>query len=130
MLLQHLAFLKQKGVYIWTDLEIETGEQWYEEIKSALWIARVAVLLVTPAFLDSSFIQKHELPPLLNAAKSEGLTIFWIPVEPSSYDHYEISNFQAAYSPNEPLYSLKGAKRNQALVEIASKLAKALGISK
>ena len=130
LLLQHLAFLIQQGVEIWTDREIEPGDRWREEIEDALATARVAVLLVTPAFLASPFIQNNELPPLLHAARSEGLVIFWIPVKPSSYDQYEIRLFQAAHITSEPLSGLKGAKRSQALVSIASKLAQTLGVRK
>ena len=94
LLLEHLAFLKQQGVEIWTDREIEPGDRWREEIEDALATASVAVLLVTPAFLASPFIQNNELPTLLRAAKSEGLVIFWIPVEPSSYDQYKFAIFR------------------------------------
>src|SRR5262249_22845059 len=129
LLFRHLAFLQQQGVEIWTDREIDPGDRWRAEIEDALATARVAVLLVTPAFLASPFIQNNELPALLRAAESEGLVIFWIPVEPSSYKQYEISDFQAAHTPpDKALSTLPSAKRNEALVAIASKLAQRLGI--
>jgi hypothetical protein len=129
-LLKHLAFLEQNGVAIWTDRNILPGDQWREEIKYALATALVAVLLVTPTFLESSFIQKHELPPLLRAAESEGLIIFWIPIVASSIEQYELFKFQAAHAPSEPLAGLKGDKREQAFVKIAAKLANAVGFRK
>jgi hypothetical protein len=90
----------------------------------------VAVLLVTPAFLASPFIQNNELPTLLRAASSEGLVIFWIPVEPSSYNQYDIRDFQAAITASKPLSQLKRAQRDQAFVSIASKLAQRLGVNR
>ena len=129
LLLKHLAFLQQQGVEIWTDREIDPGDRWRVEIQDALATARVAVLLVTPAFLASPFIQNDELPALLRAAESEGLVIFWIPVEPSSYEQYEIKKFQAAHTPPDKALSiLPSGKRNEALVAIASKLAQRVGI--
>jgi len=91
------------------------------------------VLLVTPAFLKSEFIKSSELPAALRAAEAEGLVILWIPVKPSSYERREgreIAEFQAAQPPSAPLSGLRGAKRNQALVSIASHLADVLGVNR
>lgn len=129
-LLGHLEFLKQRGVKIWTDREIRPGDKWHEEIQNSLATAKIAVLLVTPAFLASHYIASQELPILLQAAQSEGLVIFPIPVKPISYDQSELAPFQAAHPLSEPLSGLHGAKRDRAFVSIASKLADALGVKK
>jgi len=47
-----------------------------------------------PSFLDSDFIAHHELPPLLNAAKMDGLVIIWICVSPCLYEETEIREYQ------------------------------------
>jgi hypothetical protein len=125
-----LADLKRQGVQIWTDREIKAGARFQEEIQNALARAQVAVLLVTPAFLKSDYIKSHELSNALQAAESEGLVIFWIPIEPSSYEKSEIAPFRAALTPSTPLSRLRGPKRNQALVSIAAQLAEALGVSR
>jgi hypothetical protein len=128
-LLEHLALLKQRGVEIWTDREILPGEMWHEEIQNALATAKVAVLLVTPAFLASSYIESNELPNMLLAAKSEGLVIFPIPVKPSSYEQSKLAPFQAAQPLTEPLSGLRPAQRDKAFVSIVSKLQNALGLN-
>jgi hypothetical protein len=126
LLLQHLAPARQSGMEIWTDQEIEPGDLWHDEIQERLDGARVAVPLITPSFLASSYVSSHELPTMLTAAESEGLTIFWIPVSDSSYKTTPIQKFQAAHDPSRPLAKLSGAKRAEALVDIVAKLSKAL----
>lgn len=107
---------------LWDDTKIATGSKWKEEIQKSLASARVAVLLVSQDFLASDFIKEHELPPLLKAEQEEGLTILWIPVSHSTYEHTEIAQYQAAHTPARPLNSLKGASLDKALVAICKKI--------
>jgi hypothetical protein len=126
----HLSWLeRQHGVKIWDDRQIEPGARWHEEIQGELDLAKVAVLLVSPNFLNSEYIINDELPEMLKAAESDGLTIFWIPVRPSAYKHSPIEKFQAAHSPDTPLSGLPESERDQAFVAIAEKMFKALGLA-
>ena len=113
-----------------TDQEIEPGELWHQEIQERLDGAQVAVLLVTPSFLGSSYVSSQELPTMLTAAESEGLIIFWIPLIDSSYKNTAIEKFQAAHDPSRPLAKLTSAKRAEALVSIVAKLSKTLTAAK
>lgn len=130
LFLRHLRPLERLGVEIWTDRDIKPGDPWHDAIQNSLERAKVAVLLVTPAFLESDYIGSDELPNLLQAAETEGLVIFWVPVRHSAYALSEINQFQAAHDPSAPLSTLDEVKRDQALVNITLKLADALGISK
>ena len=111
----------QSKLKIWHDQMIEPGAKWKEEISKALESAKAAVLLVSPDFLDSEFIQKHELPPLLEAAKGDGCRILWINVKASLIGSTSLDDYQALYD-GEPLISLTEGQLNKTLFEIATKI--------
>jgi hypothetical protein len=115
--------LEREGlIKVWSDISIEPGMKWKEEIDKVLASAKVALLLVTPNFLASDFITNNELPPLLEAAEREGLAIFWIAVSHSLYKVTKIAVYEAANKPDEPLDSLSSSSVNQVLVSIAEKI--------
>jgi len=116
-LLVHLRPLKQqKKVALWTDREIPIGAEWHAEIESALKDADVAVLLVTPAFIDSGFIHDIELPELLKKH------VVWIAMESSLYTHTPLAKLQCVNNPSKPLGDSRGNARNRALVDICEKI--------
>ncbi|MBD2411051.1 leucine-rich repeat domain-containing protein [Nostoc calcicola FACHB-3891] len=114
--------IRNQTFVAWDDTKIQPGAKWREEIEKALAAAKVAVLLVSPDFLASDFIADNELPPLLDAAEAEGLTIIWIPLTYSNYEETEIEKYQSAHPPNQPLESLNSAQENQAWVNICKKI--------
>ena len=122
-LLEQLAPLEhQNKVKVWSDTDLTPGAEWAKEIATGLATAKVAVLLVTPSFLASHFIAERELPPLLEAAEKEGVTIFWIAVRASNYGETPIAKYQAANDPARPLKTLSAARRDQEWVNISRKL--------
>ncbi len=107
---------------VWADTKIQSGERWKDRIEGALNRARVAVLLVSQDFLASDFIKRYELPVLLEAAASKGLTILWVAITPSMVHETEIVTYQATNNPDRPLDSLSRPNWQRELVEISKKI--------
>jgi hypothetical protein len=129
-LLDKLKPLKDRhGVRVWTDREIAPGDDWHLGIQNALDCARVGVMLVSPRFLESSYIKSDELPKMLQAAESEGLKIFWVPVVRTNTSANPIAKFQAAHDPDKPLAELTKTEMRKALANTVAKLRLLLGIA-
>jgi hypothetical protein len=114
--------IQRGSVDLWDDQTIPPGAKWEDEIQKALASASVAVLVVSQNFLASRFISKDELPPLLKAAREEGVTIFWIYLSSCLYQRTEIASYQAAHDISQPLDCLSKARRQAVLSEICAKL--------
>jgi|GEM_PF-1126057 len=123
----------------WYDGMINTGQKWYDEIKQHLQKSKVAILLVSEAFLASDFIYYEELPELLQATENEDATIIWIPVSDSQVDSIKIKNedknievciadYQAACNPKKPLRDMTLSERKKIYSSICQDIKKAYGI--
>jgi hypothetical protein len=120
--------MRGETLTLWDDTRIKSGNRWNVEIKRAISSSRVAVLLVSPEFLASSFIRDIELPQIRQETTS-GLTILWVAVRPSAYQATFLRDIHAANDPSKPLSGLRGAERDRVLVEIAERIAAAADVN-
>jgi hypothetical protein len=121
--------VRQGSLVLWADTEIKAGEKWRAEIEKALASARVAVLLVSRDFLFSDFIDRHELPPLLEKGKAGGLTVLWVYINSCLYEKTDIAHYQAAHDISRPLDGLTESEQWKVMKEIAEKIEAATGKS-
>ena len=118
--------VRSHGLRLWDDSQIQPGDKWREEIETALAAAKVALLLVSSDFLASEFVTNSELPQLLTAAEEEGLRILWVPLRPSLVRCTPIYAYQGLGDPGRPLARMDPVEQEEALVEIALAIQKAL----
>lgn len=124
---KHLVPLERRNIRVWTDKDIAPGMDWNTEIRNGLASAKVAVLLISTDFLTSDFITREELPPLLDAARAEGVQILPVVVKPSSFGDRDepLSRFQAV-NMNRPLAMLdEKTEREAEFVKIFQAIRKA-----
>jgi formylglycine-generating enzyme required for sulfatase activity len=104
----------------WDDSRIKPGDQWLVEIEQALARAAVALLLVSPDFVASDFIDRKEMPSLLDAARNQGLTILWVPLRPISLRLFpQIEQYQAVFSPDRTLADMTAVEQDRVLAKIS-----------
>ena len=114
--------IRNNAVSVWYDKKIKPGQKWRVEIDKAMASAKVALLLVSPDFLASDFINDEELPYLLNAADTREVKILWVLLRHCLYDHTPIKDYQAAHEISKPLNSLSEPELDAALVHICNTL--------
>ncbi len=117
--------IRNQTIDLWDDGRIQPGQQWRQEIQTALGKARVAVLLVSRHFLASEFITANELPPILDAAKQQQMTILWVCLSDCMYENTPIERYQAAHDPSKPLVGMAPAKQIKTLKKICQRIAQA-----
>lgn len=128
-LLKHMSPYERAGIFTaWNDKKIVPGSGWSDAIKTALTSAKVAVLLVSPDFLESNFIHEHELEPLLAKAERGGVCILWVLLRACSYEETPISRYHAAYSIDRPLAKMN-AERDDAWVDVCKTIKEAVARS-
>jgi len=118
-------YLRSGVVTAWSDQQIASGAQWFQEIQTALARTSVAVLLVSRDFLASDFIYEHELGPLLKEAEAGGVRILWVPLRASAFEETPLQKYQAVSPPDKPLAQMSKAGRDEAWVQICKEIKRA-----
>jgi hypothetical protein len=127
---QHIAVLERRGLIdVWSDGRIAAGADWEEAIETALSRARVAVLLVSPAFLASEFIWRREMPKVIAHAK-DGMDALPLIVRPCAWRlEEELARLQARPTDGRPLSIGSESQIDEDLSSFAYELAAKVGTS-
>lgn len=97
------------GIEIWDDKHLQPGDEWHAEIQKALSETKLALLLVSPNFINSEYVEKSELKPLHDAReRGEPLTIAPLYVRSVDLDDIPaIAKLQGVNDPKKPLERLQ-----------------------
>lgn len=119
---------REYDLEVWEDTRLTPSSKWREEIRTALDKADAAILIVSPDFLASDFINTNELPPLLKSSAEEGALI--VPVI-ANYCLFlqqpELSQFHAINEPSHPLVALSEGEQEKTFQRISVWLFEKIG---
>lgn len=118
----HLAGVPDTAPQPWSDKMIATGDAWRQEIDAAMERASCAVLILTPHFLASPFINGTELPKLFAQHHKAGMQIRPLLAKHCVIGHRPDLNWLQIASGDVSLDKLTPAKRNDRLVQFAEEL--------
>jgi len=136
-LLQHIRpLIRQSELSIWSDKDIQIGETWHDDIRRSLDEATAAILLISPAYLESEYIYSNELPILLRNAKNRGLVILPVILRPCLFaetrfrypdpitgpEELTLGSLQAANADARPLSAMTESEQDEVLVAVGRRL--------
>jgi len=117
--------VRQKLIDVWHDRKIEPGTKWYRAIRSAMKSCDMAILLISPYFLNSEFIQREEVPTLLKERKKQGMRVIPVIVRDCLWeDDPVISSIQVLPREGRPIQTFTKANghRNKVWKEVAQSI--------
>ena len=77
----------------WRDAEILVGESWHEEIQAALDACDMGLILVSPAFLGSQYIDENELPRFVGSGARPVIPVMLQSVD---FERHDLKGLQRA----------------------------------
>ncbi len=108
----------------WIDRgRIEFGDQFTAEITEAIDTCSAAIILVSPHFQNSDFIQENELPRLLRHANAGKLRLYWVLLADCLLVD-ELGGYHAVNDSNLPLEAMSSSEVNSVLAQMARALRK------
>src|SRR5438874_11812765 len=105
---KHLANLKRQSVITdWYDRDISAGTEWNEEIARHLESAKVILLLISPDFMNSDYINDVEVKRAMERHESEEARVIPIILRPVDWQGTPFSKLQGLPTDAKPFASVK-----------------------
>src|SRR2546421_1318003 len=103
---KHLSNLKRQGVITdWYDRDISAGSEWNEEIERHLNSAKVILLLVSPDFMNSDYINDVEVKHAMERHESGEARVIPVILRPGDWEGTSFSKLQAVPTDALPVTS-------------------------
>lgn len=95
LLKKHLAGLFRTGlITIWDDSEIKPGTQWLSQIEAHINSADIILLLVSPDYLASDFLDRHEIKPILQRHDAQEALVIPVFLRPVALENTPLAQLQ------------------------------------
>lgn len=107
---------------VFVDRKLSAGSELRETIFERIEQTAVAVLLITPSFLKSAFIQREELPRFFARKKRTGMPIIPIIIEPCAWQSTHLGKLLALPEDGQPLNSYPVKEQMRLLAQIADEI--------
>ncbi|MEO1297906.1 MAG: toll/interleukin-1 receptor domain-containing protein [Cyanobacteria bacterium J06636_16] len=100
----HLSTLtRQNKIKPWQDRTLEAGTEWDPQIKAALEAAQIILLLITPRFMASNYINDVELTRALERHRAGAARVIPIILKPVDLVGTPIAQLQALPKDAKPI---------------------------
>lgn len=118
------ALKNRRAIDLWIDRsKVPPSKQWQKEIEIAVSEAEIAILLISKSSLASSFIDRYEVNPLLDAQTTRRVKIIPVLLSPvllpAALKKLQFVNDQ------RPVHGLAPVKRDGVWLEVAKEIEKA-----
>lgn len=127
-----LGPLEKKGILdVWTDKRIGTGDDWRQEIDTALSASSIAILLLSVDFANSDFIQDVEMQEIWRRHRDEGIWIYPILVRRYPWEIDDnLTRLQIKLHEGKSLNDLSPAQQENMLTSVAMEIYKKINAQK
>jgi internalin A len=120
-LMTHLALLVRQGLIApWQDRSIRPGDEWEREIDENLEAADVVLLLVSPDFLASDYIDGKELARALERDAAGEARVVPVILRPADWESAPFGKLQAVPKDAKPVTTW--ANRDEAWADVVRSL--------
>lgn len=119
---QLTPMVKEYAIKLWDDTSIPRNKYWRNELEQSLHASRVAVFLVSPAFLESALFPEGAPPVVLKRAEALDNNIQWIAARPCTLDH-PFAIYPPLNDPEHPLVDYTGDLLEEEILQICEKIA-------
>lgn len=121
-----LALLRRQGtVKSWDDRQIDAGSDWRADIMGGMDRCDLALLLISPAFMASEFIQSVEIEHLMARCERDGIRVVPIILRPCLWQLDNIAQTQALPKDGKAVITFRpdNGDRDQVWTDIGMKIA-------
>ena len=122
---KHLSNLKRQGVITdWYDRDITAGSEWDNEIKQHLESARVILLLISPDFMNSDYINNVEVKRAMERHEAGEAGVIPVILRPVDWQGAPFSKLQSLPSGVRPV--TLWPNQDQAFLDVTKGIRRAL----